>query len=52
MGLKVLTEQGLATTAVEALSAELRVVSADAFSDLEPLHILADSSDDTNSLVA
>lgn len=52
MGLEMLAQQSLATTAVEALSAKLRVVGADTLANFKTLHRLSDSSNDTNSLVA
>jgi hypothetical protein len=42
----------LAPSAVEALSAELRVVGADTLANLEILDSWSDRSNDTDSLVA
>jgi hypothetical protein len=52
MSFKVLAEQQLATTAVEAFTAELGVVCTDSFSNLEAFHVLAHGCDDTDGLMA
>lgn len=52
MGLKVFAQKSLAATAVEAFTAELGVVRADTLANLEALDILANGSNDTDSLVA
>lgn len=48
----VLTEQRLASSAVEAVTAKLGIVRSDAVANLELLHILPYSSDHTNGLVS
>ena len=52
MGLEPLTEQRLAAAAVEAFSAELRVVGTDTLANFKLLHILPDGGDNTDSFVA
>jgi hypothetical protein len=52
MCLKMLTEQYLPPTAVEAFSTKLGVISTHTLADLESLHVLSDSRDDTDRLVA
>jgi hypothetical protein len=52
MGLKVLTEQSLSTTAVEALSTQFRVIGANTLASLESFDVLSNGSDNANSLVA
>ena len=52
MSFKVLTEERLSTAAVEAFSAELRVVGTDSLADLEILDTWSDGGNDTDSLVA
>lgn len=52
MCLKVLAEELVAATAVEALAAELRVVGNDALADLEPLDFGSDGRNDTDRFVA
>jgi hypothetical protein len=49
---KVLAEQLIAATAVEALAAELRVIGHNTLTNLEALDLGTDSSDNTNSLMA
>jgi len=51
MGLKVLAEQELATTAIEALITEFGVIRDDALADSESFDIFANSCDDTDCLV-
>jgi hypothetical protein len=51
MSFKMLTEQQLATTAVEAFAAKLGIVCTNSLSDLEALHILSHGGDDTNGLM-
>ena len=51
MGLKVLAEERLSPTAVEALSTELRVVGAHALANREVLDILSNRSHDTNGFM-
>ena len=41
MGLEILTEQFLASTAVEALAAKFRIVCADSIADLEAFDLRA-----------
>ena len=48
----MLTEQGLASTAVEALAAELRVVGNNTVADVEALDVLAHGGNNTNGFVA
>lgn len=50
--LEMLTEQLLATTAVEALSTKLRVVGDDTIPDLEALDLGTDGSNDTDGFMA
>lgn len=52
VGLEVLTEKLLPTTAVEAFSAKLRVVGTNAVADLESLDLGSNIGNDTDSLVA
>lgn len=52
MGLEILAQQSLTTAAVEAFTAELRVIRANAVTNGEALHVLSDRGDNTNSLVA
>lgn len=49
---KVLAQQRLTTTAVEALSAELGIVGADPLANFESLDRLSDGSNDTDGLMA
>lgn len=51
-GLKVLAEKLITTAAVEAGTAELRVVCNDTFANLESSCLGPESSDNTNNLVA
>lgn len=48
----MLAEQFLTTAAIEAFTAELRVVGNDTFSELETLDLGPNSSNDTNSFMA
>jgi hypothetical protein len=48
---KVLTQERLATTAVETFSTELRVISTDTFTDCKSFNIFSDGSDDTDGFV-
>ena len=52
MGLEVLAEQLVATTTVEAGSAQLGVVGDDALADLEVFDLGPDGGDDADGLVA
>jgi hypothetical protein len=52
MSFKVLAEQFLTTAAIEAFTAELRVVGNDTVSELETLDLGSNSSNDTNSFMA
>jgi hypothetical protein len=52
VSLKVLAEQLITATAVEALTAELRVIGNNPFTDLEAFDLGSDGSDNTNSLMA
>ena len=52
MCLEVLTEQFLASTAVEALAAKLRIVCADSFADLEAFDLRAHGGYHPNSFMA
>lgn len=52
MGLKVLAEQLIAASAVEAFSAKLRVIGHDSVSDVEALDLGANGSNLTNGLMA
>lgn len=52
MGLEVLTKELLTTAAVEAFSAEFRVVCNNSVSNIEPLDLWADSGNDTNGLMS
>ena len=52
MGLKLLTKQFLASTAVEALAAKLRIVCADSIADLEAFDLRAQGGYHTNSFMA
>jgi hypothetical protein len=49
---KVLAEQQLSTTAVEAFTAEFGVVCTDSLSYLEALYVLAHAGNDADGLVA
>jgi hypothetical protein len=51
MSLEVFTEQLVSTAAVEAFTAQLRVVSNDPLADLEALDVRANRRDDTNCFV-
>lgn len=51
MGLEVLTKKLLTAAAVEAFSAEFRVVCNNSISNTEPFDLWADSSNDTNGLM-
>lgn len=51
MGFEILAEKLIASTAVKALSTELRVVCDDSVANGEPLHLRAKPSDDTNGLM-
>jgi hypothetical protein len=52
MGLEMLTEQFLASTAVEAFAAKLRIVRADSIADLEAFDLRAQGGYHANSLMA
>jgi hypothetical protein len=52
MGLEMLAEQLLASTAIKALTAELRVVCADSVADLEAFNLGAHGCHHANGLVA
>jgi hypothetical protein len=52
MSLKVLAEQLITATAVEALAAELRVIGNNTLTNLEALDLGTDSRDDANSFMA
>lgn len=52
MGLEILTEQFLASTAVEALAAKLGIVCADSFADLEAFDLGAHGGYHADSLMA
>lgn len=52
MGLEILTEQFLASTAVEALAAKLGIVCADSFADFEAFDLRAHGGYHANSLMA
>lgn len=51
MSLKVLAEQLITATAVEALAAELRVIGNNTLTNLKALDLGADSRDNANSFV-
>jgi hypothetical protein len=51
MGLEMLTEQFLASTAVEAFAAKLRIVCADSLADLEAFDLRAQGSYHANSFM-
>ena len=51
MSLELLAQQELSTTAVEALIAELRVISAYTLTNCKPLDVFPDGSNNTNSFV-
>jgi hypothetical protein len=51
MGLEVFTEEFFATTAVEALSTEFRVVSDHAVAHLEPLDLGTQSRNDADGFM-
>jgi hypothetical protein len=51
MSFKMLAEQFLTTAAVEAFTAELRVVGNDTVSELETFDLGSNSSNDTNSFM-
>lgn len=51
MSFKVLAEQLLTTAAIEAFTAELRVVGNDTFPELETLDLGSNSSNDTNGFM-
>jgi hypothetical protein len=52
MSLKVLAEQLITATAVEALAAKLRVIGNNTLTNLEALDLGTDSCDDANSFMA
>jgi hypothetical protein len=52
MSLKVLAEQLITATAVEALAAELRVIGNNTLTNLEALDLGTDSRDDASSFMA
>lgn len=52
MGFKMLAEQQLATTTIEAFSTEFGVVGTDSFANLEAFYILAHRRDDANCFMA
>lgn len=52
MSFKVLTEQQVATTAVEAFAAEFGIIRHDSLSLLEAFYVLSHAGDDANALVS
>jgi hypothetical protein len=52
MGLEMLTEQFLASTAVEALATKFRIVCADSIADLEAFDLGAQGGYHANSFMA
>ena len=51
MGLKVLAEESLATSTIETMATEFRIIGTNTIANFKPLDILSDCGDFTDSLM-